>query len=60
MKTFEELKAEFLNKQREKEIEKTGILGYCPCCGAQHRVNEEYDHDYGCIYYDVEVNFLSR
>lgn len=51
---FGELLSDFLNRKRQKEIARTGIQGYCICCGFPHYVDREREHDKECIWYNKE------
>ena len=42
---------EYRKEQRRKEIESTGISGYCNCCGAPNYVTQGQKHDPECHYY---------
>lgn len=39
-------------KKRQEEIQRTGIEGYCICCGATHYVGKQVEHDKECIWYE--------
>lgn len=40
-------------KNRQEIIEKTGIDGYCPCCGAPNYIKTGQKHDSSCIWYEI-------
>jgi len=41
-------------EKRQKEIEETGIDGYCICCGVPYYVKTGAQHDKSCIWSDDE------
>lgn len=43
---------QYLEKKRQEEIEKTGIDGYCACCGAPNYVKIGQQHDKECVWYE--------
>jgi hypothetical protein len=49
-----EFKLQHQEKERQKRIEPTGIMGYCGCCGEPHYVNKEIEHNDECIQYERE------
>ena len=45
---------QYREKKRQEEIQRTGIEGYCICCGATHYVGKEVEHDKSCIWYEED------
>ena len=39
-------------KKRQEEVEKTGIDGHCPCCGAPDYIKTGQQHSKDCIWYE--------
>jgi hypothetical protein len=52
---FSEKLKEFREKKRQEEIQRTGIEGYCICCGDTHYVGKEVEHDKECIWYERTI-----
>ena len=44
----------WLQDQRFAEIERTGISGYCACCGAPNFINAGQTHEGECIWYSSD------
>lgn len=49
MKSFRE---QYYEKKRLDEIQRTGIDGYCICCGAPDYVDSGQQHDESCIWFE--------
>ena len=45
---------QYREKKRQEEIQRTGIEGYCICCGATCYVGKEVEHDKECIWYEED------
>ena len=55
-KSFEDLLQERQENKRQDEIKRTGIEGYCICCGSAHYIGKEIEHDAECIWYEIKEN----
>lgn len=51
-KSFTELMREHREKKRLEEVQRTGLEGYCTCCGAPSFVGKEWIHDKECVWYE--------
>lgn len=49
-----QLLKEYLEEKRQEEIEKSGINGYCACCGAPV-LRTGTQHDETCVWYDDQI-----
>lgn len=45
---------QWLEAQRIAEIERTGITGYCSCCGAPNFIHAGQTHEQECIWYSSD------
>ena len=43
---------QYREKKRQEQIEKTGINGYCSCCGAPNYIKTGMKHNEECIWYE--------
>jgi len=43
---------QYQEKKRQEEIAKTGIDGYCSCCGVPNYIKTGMHHDKECIWYE--------
>jgi hypothetical protein len=43
---------QYREKQRQEEIAKNGIDGYCSCCGSPNYIKTGMKHNEECIWYE--------